>query len=39
VTWIHQGTCTFDGDINLILSILLIYFDARLLSFICVASI
>jgi hypothetical protein len=39
VPWIHQGTCTFDGDINLILSLLLIYFDACLLSFMCVASI
>jgi hypothetical protein len=36
--WIHQGTCTFDGDINLILSLFLIYFDACLLSFKCVAS-
>jgi hypothetical protein len=36
--WIHQGTCTFDGDINLILSLLLIYFIACLLSFMCVAS-
>jgi hypothetical protein len=38
VLWIHQGTCTFDGDINLIVSLLLIYFDACLLSFMCVAS-
>jgi hypothetical protein len=37
--WIHQGTCTFDGDINLILSLLLIYIDGCLLSFMCVASI
>jgi hypothetical protein len=37
--WIHRGTCTFDGDINLILSLLLIYFDACFLSFMCVASI
>jgi hypothetical protein len=37
--WIHQGTCTFDGDINLILSLPLIYFDACLLSFMCVASL
>jgi hypothetical protein len=36
--WIHQSTCTFDGDINLIFSLLLIYFDACLLSFMCVAS-
>jgi hypothetical protein len=39
VPWIHRGTCTFDGDIKLILSLLLIYFDACLLSFMCVASI
>jgi hypothetical protein len=39
VHWIHQGTCTFDGDINLILSLLLIYFDACILPFMCVASI
>jgi hypothetical protein len=38
VPWIHQGTCTFDSDINLILSLLLIYFDACLLSFMCVAN-
>jgi hypothetical protein len=38
VPWIHQDTCTFDGDINLILSLLLIYFDACLLSFMCLAS-
>jgi hypothetical protein len=38
VPTVHQGTCTFDGDINLILSLLLIYFDACLLSFTCVAS-
>jgi hypothetical protein len=37
--WIHQGTCNFDGDINLILSLLLIYFDACLLSLLSVASI
>jgi hypothetical protein len=37
--WVHQGICTFDGYINLILSLLLIYYDACLLSFICVASI
>jgi hypothetical protein len=37
--WIHQGTCTFDRDINLILSLLLVYFDAYPLSFMCVASI
>jgi hypothetical protein len=37
--WIHQGTFTFDGDINLILSLLLIYFNAFFLSFMCVASI
>jgi hypothetical protein len=36
--WIHQGTYTFDSDINLILSLLLIYFDACLLSFMCVSS-
>jgi hypothetical protein len=39
VPWIHQDTCTFDGDINLTLSLLLIYFDAYLLSFMCVDSI
>jgi hypothetical protein len=39
VPWIHQGICTFDDDINLILSLLLIYFDACLFSFMCVASI
>jgi hypothetical protein len=38
VPWIHQDTCTFDSDINLILSLLLIYFDACILSFMCVAS-
>jgi hypothetical protein len=37
--WIHQGTCTFDGDINLILSLPLIYSNACLLSFMCVASL
>jgi hypothetical protein len=38
VPWIHQDTCTFDRDINLILPLLLIYFNACLLSFMCVAS-
>jgi hypothetical protein len=38
VPWTYQGTCTLDGDINLILSLLLIYFDACLLLFMCVAS-
>jgi hypothetical protein len=39
IPWIHQGTCTCDGDIHLIFPLLFNYFDAGLLSFIYVARI